>query len=148
MTNTLAISRSWTEFVASRAEFPCGDLLLRQFNAGEVTRLCDCGCNSYEFRASSDSGIPSLVAPGEHGGSVFELEFQTDEWGKTVSFVVFVDASGNLSGLDVHYCGNTSPMPEHPRLAEPPFHIHGALAHEAQPVVAGDAPPIGGAPLN
>lgn len=133
MTNTPSLSRAWTEFVAARPEFKCGELLLQQFSAGEVIRLCDCGCNSYDFKLHPGAGVPSLVPPSESGGCVFGLEFQTEEWGNTVSFSVFVDRDGNLSGLDVHYCANTSPMPEHPLLSEPPFYAYGLLACEAQP---------------
>jgi len=128
MTNTPAIARSWTEFVASRPELLCGDLLLRQFSSGEVTRLCDCGCNSYEFQLSPTANVSPLVPPSERGGCVFELEFQTEESGKTIGFFVFVDGAGNLTGIDVDYCGNSFPMPSAPKLFEPPFHVRGVLA--------------------
>ena len=49
------------------------------------------------------------------------------------------DANGNLSGLDVDCCGNTYPMPESPSLVEPPYHVHGVLAHHAQQSAAADA---------
>ena len=132
MKNTLSLAHAWTEFVAARPEFKCAEALLQQFNAGDITRLCDCGCNSYEFKLHPGANVPSLAPPVERCGCVFELEFQTEEWGKTVSFSLFLDSDGNLSGLDVEYCANSFPMPESPRLSEPPFHVHGMLAHEAQ----------------
>lgn len=140
MTNNLSIARTWTEFVAARPELKCGELFLQQFKAGEITRLCDCGCNSYEIKLPHGAATTaSLIPSGEHGGCVFQLEFQTEEWGKTVSFSIFVDNNGNLSGLDVDYCGNSFPMPEKPRLSGPPFHVYGTLAREVQPSSQPDA---------
>lgn len=129
--NTEVLARHWTEFVAARPEFTPGRLLLEQFAAGEITRLCDCGCNSYEFKVRSDAQISPLAPPSERGSMVFQLEFQTPEWGKTVGFSLFLDAAGNLSGLDVDYCGNSYPMPDNPQLVEPPYHSYGALANAA-----------------
>jgi hypothetical protein len=129
MSNSLSLARSWTEFIAARPEFLCAELLLRQFSAGEVTRLCDCGCNSYDIAVPRDKDFPPLVAAGERGGSVFQLEFNTNKLGKTVGFTLFVDKDGYLAGLDVDYCGNSFRMPENLTLSEPPFHVHGVLSH-------------------
>ena len=139
MSNGFAHSRKWTEFIASRPEFRPGQALAEQFAAGEVTRLCDCGCNSYDFRLPPGAGVAPLAPPSEHGGCAFELEFQTSERSKTVSFTLFLDKDGNLAGLDVDYCANSFPMPQHVDLVEPPFHVHGELANEAEPSVATDA---------
>jgi hypothetical protein len=139
MNNSAVLALKWTEFVASRPEFQRGDLLLRQFSSGQITRLCDCGCNSYDITVRRSSDLLPLTPPSEKGGCAFELEFNTDEWGKTVSFTLFVDKEGYLAGIDVDYCGNSFAMPEHPRLSEPPFHIRGALASEAQPLSQQDA---------
>lgn len=133
MSNSLSLARSWTEFIAARPEFPCGELLLRQFSVGKITRLCECGCNSYDIALPQDKDFPPLVAAGERGGFVFQLEFNTNEWGKTVGFTLFADKDGYLAGLDVDYCGNSFPMPENPTLSEPPFHVYGVLSHQAQP---------------
>ena len=139
MNNSDALALKWTEFVASRPEFSCGDLLVRHFSAGDITRLCDCGCNSYDVNVRHNSDLPPLVPPSEKGGCAFELEFNTDEWGKTVSFTLFVDKDGYLAGLDVDYCANTFAMPENPQLSEPPFHVRGVLSSEAQPSSQQDA---------
>lgn len=133
MSNSLLLARAWTEFVAARPEFNCGELLLRQFTAGQVTRLCDCGCNSYDIEVPEDINLSPLVLPGERSGFVFQLEFNTNEWGRTVSFTLFTDKNGYLSGLDVDYCGNAFPMPENPKLMEPPHHVYGVLSCQPQP---------------
>ena len=128
MKNSAALALKWTEFVASRPEFQCGDLLLRQFSAGQITRLCECGCNSYDIKVRRDTDLPPLTPPSERGGFAFQLEFNIDEWGKTVGLTLFVDGDGYLAGIDVDHCGNTFPMPEDPQLSEPPFHVSGVLA--------------------
>lgn len=133
MSNSLSLARSWTEFIAARLEFSCGELLLRQFAVGEITHLCDCGCNSYDITVPRDKNFPPLVSAGERGGSVFQLEFNTEEWGKTVGFTLFADKDGYLTGLDVDHCSNSFPMPENPTLLEPPFHVYGVLSCQAQP---------------
>ena len=125
------IARRWTEFVARRPEFQPGQRLLEQFEVGDVVRLCDCGCNSYEFKLREGSAVAPLTSPAERGGCAFTLEFATAEEGKTVGVLVHVDAAGNLSGIDVDYCANSFPMPESPKLIEPPFHVSGHMANAA-----------------
>ena len=115
-------------------------MLLQQFSSGEVRRLCDCGCNSYDLHVPDGAAVERPSELSERGGCAFELEFNTREWGKTVSFTLFIDAKGNLAGIDVDYCGNSYSMPEHVELVEPPFHVRGELAHAAQPSVAAGAP--------
>lgn len=68
---------------------------------------------------------------------MFQLEFNTKEWGKTVGFTLFVDKDGYLAGLDVDCCGNSFSMPENPTLSEPPFHVHGVLSRQALPAASG-----------
>jgi hypothetical protein len=129
--NSEALARRWTEFIAARHEFKPGRLLLDQFEASRISRLCDCGCNSYELKMLPNANVAKLAPPSERGGMAFQLEFNTSEAGKTVGFTVFVDREGYLSGIDVDYCGNSYPMPEDPQLVEPPFHQYGALANAA-----------------
>jgi hypothetical protein len=129
--NSEALARRWTEFIAARPEFKPGRLLVEHFESGSITRLCDCGCNSYELKVSPTAKVAKLAPPSERGGMAFQLEFNTPEPGKTVEFTVFVDSGGFLSGLDVDYCGNSYPMPDEPEFVEPPFHQYGALANAA-----------------
>jgi hypothetical protein len=127
MKNTVEIARKWIEFLASRPEFQGGSVLLDQFAAGTIARLCDCGCNGYEFSLSSNVCKAVLAPPSERGGLAFELAFQTTESGASVELLLFVDAEGNLAGLDVDFCGNSSSMPDEVSLIEPPYHVHGPL---------------------
>jgi hypothetical protein len=128
--NSLDLARKWTEFIAHRAEFGPGKRLLEQFEAGDVVNLCDCGCNSYQFKLRPGAKIQPLDTPGGYG-CAFALEFATPDEGKTIGLMVFVDPSGNLAGIDVDYCGNTFPVPDAPQLIEPPFQATGRLANAA-----------------
>jgi hypothetical protein len=131
MKNTASIARKWTEFLASRPELKAGPTLLAQFLAGDITRLCDCGCNGYEFKLRSGSSVAPLAPPTEKGCVAFQMAFQTETPETSVELLLFVDSSGNLAGLDVDFCGNTCPMPEAVSLVEPPYHVYGALARHA-----------------
>jgi hypothetical protein len=119
MSNTLARASKWTHFLASRVEFPAGERLLAAFHAGKVTWLCDCGCNSFDI----EGAVAPLAQPGAHGGSIFELEFQTTDEQRTLEFIVFVGSNGHLAGIEVDYCANSYPVPDEPILVEPPYHV-------------------------
>ena len=122
MSNTLARASKWTHFLASRAEFPAGDRLLAAFHAGKVTRLCDCGCNSFDIEIPEGAVTP-LAQPGTSGGSILELEFKTSEEQRTLEVIVLVGANGHLAGIEVDYCANSYPVPDEPILVEPPYHV-------------------------
>jgi hypothetical protein len=123
MNNNANLAEKWTKFIAARPEFPAGAGLITQFEAGTITRLCDCGCNSYGLTPSESPDVPGLVAPGGHGGSVFDIEFAVKGGSATVEFHVFVDGLGRLSGIDADYCGNSSGMPHDIELVEPPINV-------------------------
>ena len=130
MKNDALTAERWTRFVSSRPYVPKADLILAHFLSGKITRLCDCGCNSFEVAVPSGGALPPLVESSGLGGCVFACAFYTDEQGeprRTVEINVHVDTAGFLSGLDVDYCANSAAMPERPSLVEPPFHLHGVL---------------------
>jgi len=130
MANASATAEKWTRFLASRPYVPKAPLILTHFAHGRITRLCDCGCNSYELAVSSDAHLQPLVQPSTRGGCALALAFYTSEEAdprRTVEINVHVDAHGFLAGLDVDYCANSATMPEDPQLLEPPFHLHGQL---------------------
>ena len=127
MSNSLARASKWTHFLASRVEFPAGERLLAAFQAGKVTRLCDCGCNSFDIEIPEGAVAP-LAQPGASGGSIFELEFQTTEEQCTLEFIVLVGTNGHLAGIEVDYCANSYPVPDEPILVEPPYHVRESAA--------------------
>ena len=117
----------WARFIGSRSYIPKATLLLKHFEAGEITRLCGCGCNSFDLEVPDSSGLEPILPAGETGGCAIELAYFAGEGGKhakTVEINVYVDEKGFFAGLDVDYCGNSAPMPDSPTLVEPPFHLH------------------------
>jgi len=123
----LARASKWVTFLASRSEFPAGEKLLAAFHTGKITRLCDCGCNSFDIEVEQGAAMP-LAQPGDRGGAVFELEFRTSEEQRTLEFVVLVGANGQLLGIEVDYCANSYPVPDEPVLMEPPYHVRTSAA--------------------
>jgi hypothetical protein len=123
-------ARLWTEFMAARKEFPRSMLLMEHFNAGTITRICDCGCNSYDIKVPNDFGLAPLLPAKEHGrgGCVLSMAFKLSGRDDCLEFDVFADAHGYLAGIDVSCNANSAPVPDKPRVVEPPYHVHGSLA--------------------
>lgn len=123
-------ARLWTEFMAARKEFPRSTLLLEHFNAGTITRICDCGCNSYDITVASDCGLTPLLPAKEHGrgGCVLSMAFKLSGGEDSLEFDVFADAHGYLAGIDVSSNSNSAPVPDRPQVVEPPYHVYGALS--------------------
>jgi hypothetical protein len=127
MANTLKVAEHWTEFVASHPSFPVGNRLRAGFRAGKITRLCDCGCNTYDIEVPDTTNIVPLSQPGGGFGSVCEMSFEVREFGaqerKSLEFIVFADARGHFAGLEVDYCATSFPVPENLEILEPPYHV-------------------------
>lgn len=126
--NDAATARRWTEFLSRRPEIAGREKLLQHFAAGEITRLCDCGCSSYDLKVPADSGLPTLMPPNGRGGCAFSMAFNLRDRRGTVEFDVFVDGNGYLAGIDVACNANSAPVPDNPQLVEPPFHVYGRLS--------------------
>jgi hypothetical protein len=127
--NDAATARHWTEFLANRAEILGGQRLMQQLAAGTITRLCDCGCSSYDLKVPKGAGLqPLLPTKGHRGGCVFSMAFNLADRPGTIEFDVFVDSDGFLARVDVACNANSAPVPSAPQLVEPPFHVHGPLA--------------------
>ena len=125
--NSVATARLWTEFMAARKEFPRSAVLLEHFNAGTITRICNCGCNSYNINVPHDSGLTPLLLAKEHGrgGCVLSMAFKLSSSEDSLEFNVFADAHGYLAGIDVSCNANSAPVPEKAQLVEPPYHVYG-----------------------
>ena len=115
MGNSEAKARAWLEHLANEAAVPFGAKLRAHFDAGRITRLCDCGCNSFDFEIPSGVVLEPIAAPGRPG-KVFEVVYESDAETE-VAFLIFVDARGYLSSIDVT-CGdsNHARLPEQVRL--------------------------------
>lgn len=131
--NDAATARHWTEFLAGRKEIAGSERLLQHFKAGTITRLCECGCSSYDVKVSRDSRLqPLLPAKGHRGGCVLSMAFTLRDREGSVEFDVFLDAEGYLAGVDVACSSNSEPVPSNPQLVEPPYHVHGPLAQRPE----------------
>ena len=116
MMNSDAKVRNWLEFLAREPCVPFGPTLRAHFDAGRITRLCDCGCNSFDIEIPQGVALEPLVAAGQPG-KCFEVVYASSS-GAEVAFLVFVDTRGYLSGLDVTYGdGNHAPLPDDVQLA-------------------------------
>jgi hypothetical protein len=120
-------ARHWTEFLGGRKEIPASERLLQQFNAGTITRICDCGCNSYDLSVPKDSGLEPLLPARGRGGCAGTLEFRLGNREGSIEFDVFVDAHGYLAGVDVSFNANSEAMPDSLQILEPPYQVYGRL---------------------
>ena len=128
MSNGPGKAESWTEFLATRPEFPRGERLRAALRAGAITRLCDCGCNSYDIQVP-EGACDRIAAPGR-SGAVFQISFSTGDDSGSLELVVFADARGQLSGIEVDYCANSFPVPDNVQIKEPPYHVEVSRALE------------------
>lgn len=110
MTNSNAIVAAWIDVLASRPEIPFAAKLKAHFAYAEITKLCDCGCNSFECSVKEVSVLEPLCSSGQ-SGSFFEAAFSAG-LEEPIDFVFFVDGQGCLSGIDIHYgFSNSGPIP-------------------------------------
>lgn len=130
MGNNSTRAAKWASFLAQRPEFPARHRFHAAFLAGRITRLCDCGCNSFDIEMPENTEVPSLASSGAYG-AVFELQFRTEEESGSMEFTVFVDKDGHLAGVDVDYCANSRPVPDEPVLLEPPLHVRASASLDA-----------------
>jgi hypothetical protein len=103
-------------------------LIQQHFDAGTISRLCDCGCQSFDLAIPTDTVLEPLMPASSHGGCALDLGYyisDATEPRRFVSVMIFVDARGYLSGIDVDHQANSSDMPHQVDVQEPPFHIHG-----------------------
>jgi hypothetical protein len=131
--NDAATARHWTEFLAGRKEITGSERLLQHFNVGTITRICDCGCSSYDIKVPKDLGLQPLLPAKGRGGCVFSMAFNLSDRAGSVEFDVFLDAEGYLAGVDVACNANSEPVPSNPQIVEPPYHVYGPLAQGPQP---------------
>jgi hypothetical protein len=105
MTNSEAKAKAWIERLANEPAIPFGSWLRAHFRAGKITRLCDCGCNSFDVEIPEGVSLEPISEPGK-SGKFFEIVYESNAETK-VAFLIFVDARGYLSGIDVT-CGESN----------------------------------------
>ena len=90
--------------------YPAPSRLEAQFNASNITRLCNCGCNSFDVEVQSSERLRPLALPKRQGGMIFETDLSLDD-GRQIELLVFCNKDGNLSGIDIDCNGNSEPVP-------------------------------------
>jgi hypothetical protein len=102
-------------------------LLMEHFDAGTITRLCDCGCNSYSLSVRKDTRLKPLMPKKGRGGCVLAIAFHMNDRAGSVELDIFADSDGYLAGIDIACNSNSEPMPVNPQLSDVPYHVHGLL---------------------
>jgi hypothetical protein len=126
MKNSASLSKHWIDFIANRPEFRAGPELRAAFEMSRVTRLCECGCNSFDVESITGGSRP-IASPSETGKIAFLMELPTCRPDGLAEFMVYVNSHGQFTGMDVHFNGNCDPMPEVLVFEQPPIHLHGEL---------------------
>lgn len=117
MANTATKAKEWVDRLAAHPAIPFGDLLRRSFAAGKLTRLCDCGCNSFDIEVPDAADVPRLADsdPNWKGGRLmFEIVFETGLADpEHLACLFFADPRGYLCSVEVTGgWSNHAPVPE------------------------------------
>lgn len=100
MPNSVEKAAHWINFLAGVPEVPFADRLKAHFDAGKITRLCDCGCNSFDLGIDTDVVLAPLTNTNGRSGKFFEIAFES-AGGPEIAFLFFVDDRGYLNGINV-----------------------------------------------
>lgn len=111
-----------------RGGYPAPERLAAQFAASTVTRICDCGCNSFDIEIRHVDNLRPLALPRKQGGMIFETDLALDD-GRQLELLVFCDKDGNLAGVDIQCNGNSEPVPETPMFDAQSFHVSYSSPH-------------------
>jgi len=117
MANTEATAKRWMKWLLEREEIPFRAALAAYFDNPSFSRLCDCGCNSFDLAISENGDLPPLCRAAKHGGMFFELDYELPD-SHQLEFLFFVDEFGRLSGIDIEVSGNNFPVPESPQIGK------------------------------
>lgn len=120
MVNGPESAKFWSEVITSRCGYPAPRRLAAQFAAAEFHDFCPCGCNSFGVRILGSAGAPPLAAASTLPRVIYEANFMLPE-GKQIEILLFADASGNLSYVEVDCCVNSYPIPDDLELPEAPY---------------------------
>jgi len=126
MQNDVSRAEYWMAFILNRCQFPNPIALAAQFANAEIVELCECGCNSFGLSMTAPESVPKLSAEGPGNRLVFEADFRArDELGesRSLQILLFADESGHLSYVEIDYCVNAFPMPDHLNLDESPYRV-------------------------
>lgn len=110
MANTEATAARWVAILSQRMELPFAGELGAHFAHARITRLCDCGCNSFDCTVPPGAELRPLFGT-ERDLLSFEVVF-AGSGEDPIDVVVRADVRGHLAGIDVHLgMSNHAPMP-------------------------------------
>lgn len=121
MTNSENTIQNWIMLLSSHTCVPFGPDLRQHFEAGEISRICDCGCNSFDIQIPECVELEPLVPPNpaRHGGAAFCEIVLSTKTGIEVCCIFFADSRGFLSGVDItNGVSNHAEMPEDVEISE------------------------------
>jgi hypothetical protein len=128
MRNNLNRVAHWITFILERCQFPNLDALAAQFSNAEIGKLCECGCNSFALSMAAPDEVPRIATAmsGQAYRRVFEADFrdlwEPEGWG-SLEIMLFANESGHLADVEIDYCGNGIPIPEHLNLELTPYNV-------------------------
>ena len=112
----------WRAFIMEHCQYPATGRLRAQFEAARFDDFCDCGCNSFAVVPDEAAAPLPLIAPGSHGGLIFEADFTLDE-SRSLEVLLFADAQGLLNYVEIDCNANSEPVPETVEVGEP-YRVH------------------------
>ena len=116
MGNSEDKARQWVQLLADEPSVPFGSRLREHFAASRITRVCDCGCNSFDVEIPRNVSLDPIAEPGGAPRMIFEIVYESDAEAE-IALLIFADGRGYLSGIDVT-CGdsNHAHVPDQVRL--------------------------------
>lgn len=107
MANGVEKAQYWLEILRHQA-LPNYNAFVSQLAIGRVTEVCQCGCNGFDYYVPDASSTPLAVG----SGLFCELAFESN-CPEEIDILLFTDASGFLSRVDVTYAAsNVGAMPD------------------------------------
>ena len=114
----------WVELIVERCGFPSSQRLANQFASASFSEFCDCGCNSFADSVPNDGTVAPIAVPNGGAGAIFESSFRLEPSGQSLEIILFADAPGNLSYVEIDCNANSEAVPEEIAIVGAPYHVH------------------------
>ena len=114
----------WIDFICANSQFPAPERLRAQFSTASFSDFCNCGCNSFAVTVAGGVAVDPIASPGTPDRMIFESAFQLLPTEKSLEILLFADAGGNLSYVEIDCNGNSEPVPDSIQVDGPPYHVY------------------------
>lgn len=115
-------AKFWVEFIFQKGKYSNPVALKEQFNSGEFSEFCDCGCNSFKVKVPKSQKIKPIATAGAYG-PFHECNYFLEEEDKTLEIILFADEEGYLTYVEIDCSANSFPVPEIINVKGEPFHV-------------------------